>query len=132
MDREQIPNEYADLYRTVLEFMGEAGNDDELDLMEDLMTSMISDARLIIARRNNGMARARKVIEDWEAKHEPNTYKPELKPEEAEVAEEAPDTEEKPMKVVPQDEPPDKELLNPKPYTQKKRRGRPPKHPPMM
>lgn len=122
MDKEQLPNEYDDLYRTVLEFMGEAKDDEELDLMEDLMTSMISDARLIIAGRNKGKTRAMQVIREWEAKHAAKE-----EPEESEEPEEEASGD-KPMKVVPADELPDKVLLKP----ENKRRGRPPKYPPRM
>lgn len=122
MDREQLPEEYADVYKIFLEFMGEAENGKDLSLMEDLMTTMIADAKTTIVMRMNGVERARKIIEEWDARHEEH-QEPEDPVEESG----------KPMKVVPEDQLPDKELLkNMEPYTPKKRRGRPPKHPPMM
>lgn len=123
MDKEQLPNEYEDLYRTVLEFMREAKDDEELELMEDLMTSMISDARLIIAGRNKGKTRAMQVIKEWETKHAAKE-----EPEESEEPKEEEASGDKPMKVVPEDELPDKVLLKP----EHKRMGRHPKYPPRM
>nr|DAG31883.1 MAG TPA: hypothetical protein [Caudoviricetes sp.] len=126
MDREQLPEEYADVYKTVLEFMGEAENGKDLSLMEDLMTTMIADAKTTIVMRLNGAERARKIIEEWDARHE----------EHQELAQPENPVEEtgKPMKVVPEDQLPDKVLLMnmDNAGVPKRRRGRPPKHPPMM
>lgn len=136
MDRELLPSMYKDLLRMMVKFMSQAENGSEIDLMTDVVKFMISDAKDVAYTQTKRREALKNIIAGWELKQRADAEKKEapsdISPSE-EKQEEHPDEEEasdKPMKVVPVDELPDRDLLKDmEPVVVHKRRGRPPKHP---